>query len=115
MRTQPANTCFLCFYSLAAAAPVLKDDTFPQPGTGPTLVPGPGVKGNDTIPCGSQAVITVVTQPARGSVTLQSGGGFAYTPRSSPNQNDFFEYKVGLPCDCCSNQLIVAGLHVGGN
>lgn len=78
------------------AAPVPVDDTFPQPEVGPAIVPGPGVKDNDTISCGAKAVISVTSPPAHGSVTLSTNGGFIYTPRDSkqPNKYDMFEYQV---------------------
>lgn len=72
------------------------DDTYPQPAKGPLTIPKPGVRDNDTIPCGAQAVLTVTVPPMHGSVSLTSNGGFLYMPRAAdePNQYDLFEYQV---------------------
>lgn len=79
---------------LHTAVPKPTDDTYPQPNVGPTSVKSPGVRANDDIPCGSQAVLTVTSQPAYGTVVLQNSGAFVYTPTSSPNRDDTFEYQV---------------------
>lgn len=71
-----------------------RDDTYGQPATGPTIVSGPGVLANDTIPCGG-AVVKVTRVPAYGDVMLQpTNGGFVYTPASSPSKADWFTYEV---------------------
>ena len=83
-----------------AAAPLAVDDTFPQPPSGPTTVPGPGVLPNDTIPCGTAAKLSVTKQPRHGRVErLLSSGGFTYDPYdpSGPNQADYFTYQVECP------------------
>lgn len=73
------------------------DDTYPQPPTGPTYVPGPGVLHNDTNPCGTAAVLTVVKQPKYGQVDLLRSGGFNYNPSSKPNRADYFIYQIECP------------------
>jgi len=82
---------------LAAAScpgtPVPEDDTFPQDVDGTTVVPPPGLLGNDVVPCGSEAVLRVAQQPQFGNVTLSSKGGFTYVSNGQP-RDDFFVYKI---------------------
>lgn len=59
---------------------------------------GPGVLGNDTIPCGSAAKLRVLTPPLYGQVMLYSNGGLQYTPTSSTGRKaDQFQYEVECP------------------
>lgn len=65
------------------------------PGGAPTTIPAPGVRSNDSIPCGQAATIRVVSNPTAGSVTLNKDGSFTYvpTPTSTP-VTDSFQYEI---------------------
>lgn len=79
--------------------PVARDDIYPQEEGATTIIPRPGALGNDSIPCGSQAVITRLTNPQHGTATLNKNGAFVYTPQAGvPQQDDFFTYEVCMPC-----------------
>ena len=82
--------------ALSAAAPEAVDDTYPQEPTGPTTVTVP-VTQNDTVPCGADAVVTVVTPPSHGTLMWQANNAFTYTPTvpGTPNKDDMFQYQVG--------------------
>lgn len=76
------------------------DDTYNQPLTGPTFVPAKdSLRQNDTIPCGSTAVLSVIKQPKYGRVDLQNSGAFNYEPAvpSTPNKADYFVYQIECP------------------
>jgi adhesin/invasin len=55
---------------------------------------GSGVLVGDTDPDGDPLTAVNVTQPANGSVTLQSNGGFTYTPDPDFNGSDQFTYQA---------------------
>jgi len=94
----PPCPCFpLLLFSLPAAAPLAVDDTFVQSPEGPTIIPGPGILANDTIPCGSAAKVRVTSGPQFGSVLLNSNGGFRYNPSGSTLKADFFQYEIECP------------------
>lgn len=93
---KPAATS--CDLAAATAPPLAQDDMLPQSPGGPTTTPGPGVLTNDTVPCGSNAKLTVTSSPQHGTVALSNSGALVYTP-SQPGQriDDSFEYTV--TCD----------------
>ena len=85
-----------CLPVCLAAPPVATDDRYPQTLGGPTDVPIPGILGNDSVPCGKDAVVAVVSPPMHG--TLQDGivgndGSFKYEP-SDPQMDDEFTYEI---------------------
>src|SRR5439155_26290674 len=49
---------------------------------------------NDTHTRGASLVAVLVSQPAHGSLTLNSDGSFSYTPAASYNGTDSFTYKA---------------------
>ena len=57
-------------------------------------VAAPGVLGNDTSPGGSSLTAIKVTNPASGTVTLNSNGSFTYTPNAGFGGSDSFTYKA---------------------
>jgi Ca2+-binding RTX toxin-like protein len=58
--------------------PIARDDTFAVPFASPMQVPAPGVLGNDSDPDGDPVTVSLLSQPAIGSVTLNPDGSFAY-------------------------------------
>jgi len=58
-----------------------------------TLVMGsPGVLANDAAPSGKALSAILVTGPVHGTLSLQSSGGFTYTPAPNYNGPDAFTY-----------------------
>jgi uncharacterized repeat protein (TIGR03803 family) len=57
----------------------VNDDNYATSGTTPLTVAAPGVLANDKTTAGTLTV-AVVTPPAFGTLTLNSNGGFTYTP-----------------------------------
>lgn len=80
--------------------PVPQDDVFAQDPSGVTVVPAPGLLGNDEVPCGARATIRIAEQPRYGTVTLNGNRG-AFTYESTGElQDDSFVYEVlcdGVP------------------
>jgi VCBS repeat-containing protein len=58
------------------------------------VVPAAGVLTNDTEVYGTNLTATLATQPAHGSVTLNSDGSFTYTPATNYNGPDIFIYQA---------------------
>ncbi|TXT22257.1 MAG: outer membrane adhesin-like protein, partial [Planctomycetota bacterium] len=59
------------------------------------MVSVPGILGNDTDFDGDVLTLTVVDQPAHGSLTVNGDGSFSYTPSSNTFTGaDSFTYKV---------------------
>ncbi len=61
-------------------APVAADDTYTATEDTPLTVPAPGVLVNDTDVDSPTLTVTDYTQPAHGSVTVNTDGSFTYTP-----------------------------------
>lgn len=89
----------LLLYLNAAGHPLAQDDTFPQTLGGPTTVLTPGILGNDSIPCGTDAVVKVVSPPQFGSVSISRNGGLVYSP-GLKQISDSFVYEVN-----CNGQV----------
>lgn len=71
--------------------PIAQNDTYSM-GQGSTLsVSAPGVLANDT-GGGSGATAVLVSQPANGTLSLQSNGGFTYVPAPAFAGTDTFTY-----------------------
>jgi hypothetical protein len=75
-----------------SAAPVALNDMYTTSEDTPLMVPVPGVLTNDSPSSGLTA--SVVVGPLFGTLTLQSGGAFTYTPQQDFNGNDSFTYKA---------------------
>ena len=67
-------------YEAFDAPPVAVDDDYDGNEDTPLNVPAPGVLDNDYDPNGDNFSLDSYTQPANGSVTLNSDGSFSYTP-----------------------------------
>ncbi len=79
------------------APPVANNDAYNTPEDTALTVAAPGVLGNDTSANPLTAII--VTQPANGTVTLNSNGSFTYTPAANYNGPDSFTYKANNGAD----------------
>ena len=58
------------------------------------MVTAPGVLSNDSDPDGNALAAGLVTSPAHGTLTLNSNGGFVYTPAANYNGTDSFTYQA---------------------
>src|SRR5207253_3841021 len=57
-------------------------------------VAAPGVLSNDSDVDGDSLSAVLVSQPAHGSLTLNSNGSFGYVPAANYNGTDSFTYKA---------------------
>jgi VCBS repeat-containing protein len=75
-------------------APVANNDTASTAEDTPLTVGAPGVLANDTDANTNTLTAVKVSNPAHGSVTLNSDGSFIYTPAPNYNGPDSFTYKA---------------------
>ena len=76
------------------AGPFANADTY-SVDEGDTLnVSAPGVLGNDSDPEGDPLSATVVSNPSRGSLTLDPDGSFSYVHTAEDGQDDTFIYRA---------------------
>lgn len=91
------NLCYLPFVCVCAAPPTAVGDTFLQTPDAETVIPAPGLLGNDTVSCVSPVEVLLETPPKYGQVTaLSDDGSFTYAP-SEPAQADSFTYLLRCP------------------
>jgi VCBS repeat-containing protein len=75
--------------------PTPQPDQYATPGGGQALtVPAPGVLANDSDPDGDALSAQNASDPALGSVSLNSDGGFTYTPDVGASGSDSFTYEA---------------------
>ncbi len=75
--------------------PSAQPDAYSTPGTGQSVsVPAPGVLLNDTDPDGTPLSARNASDPALGSVLLNSDGSFTYTPDLGATGTDTFTYEA---------------------
>jgi ELWxxDGT repeat protein len=75
-------------------APVAVDDAYEATEDTTLTVPAPGVLANDTDGNGDALSAGYASDPANGSVALEAGGSFTYTPDTNFNGTDTFTYVV---------------------
>ncbi len=76
------------------APPVASPDTYTATVGTPLTIGAPGVLGNDTDSSGQPLTATDLTQPAHGTVVLNSDGSFTYTPTAGYQGPDSFTYQA---------------------
>src|SRR5262249_30148638 len=76
------------------AAPPAARDSFPTAEASALAVAAPGVLGNDGDVEGAPLSAVLVSGPAHGTVNLNAGGSFSYTPSANYNGSDSFTYKA---------------------
>ena len=74
--------------------PTAAGDTFTVDEGGTGILAAPGVLANDTDPGGLPLTAVLVSAPANGALTLQSDGGFTYTPSAGFSGGDAFTYRA---------------------
>jgi len=75
-------------------APVAVADSYNTNEDQTLNVVAPGVLGNDTDAEGNAKTASVVTNPTKGTLTLNPDGSFQYVPNPNANGTDTFTYKV---------------------
>lgn len=73
--------------------PVANSDSYTTPANTTLTIAAPGVLANDNDPDGDTLMVSVVTDAEHGTLTLNSNGGFTYTPDSGFVGNDSFTYR----------------------
>jgi hypothetical protein len=74
--------------------PVAADDAYSVVAGNVLSVGAPGVLANDVDPEGAPLAVTLDGGPLRGSLSLQSHGGFTYTPDAGFTGTDAFTYRA---------------------
>ncbi|UTW12193.1 Ig-like domain-containing protein [Marinobacterium rhizophilum] len=72
-------------------APVAQDDSILIANDGPITI---AVLANDSDPDGDTLLVAAVTDPSKGSVTLNANGTLTYTPAKSFKSTDSFSYTL---------------------
>jgi VCBS repeat-containing protein len=75
-------------------APIAGNNSYTTAEDTPLTVAAPGVLANDTDPEGQPLTAVNATQPAHGSVSLNTSGGFTYTPVNNYAGPDSFTYQA---------------------
>lgn len=75
-------------------APTAVNDTYSTNEDTTLNVGAPGVLNNDSDPQGNPLLAGLVSNPTKGTVTLNSNGSFTYTPNTNANGTDSFTYRV---------------------
>jgi VCBS repeat-containing protein len=74
--------------------PVANGDSYTATEDTPLVVSGPGLVANDSDVEGAALTAVKVTNPTRGTVTVNANGSFTYTPNANANGVDSFTYRV---------------------
>jgi VCBS repeat-containing protein len=110
---QPIGTAmsFICATDLATgkcpSTPVATDDSYPTPQNTALTVAAPGVLGNDSDADGDTITAVKKTDPAHGTLTLNTTGAFTYTPTTGYTGPDSFTYNAKDPGNNVSNDATV--------
>jgi VCBS repeat-containing protein len=94
--------------SVTNAAPVANDDNY-QVNAGTTTVISPGVLENDSDGDGDSLTVSLASGPSHGTLTLNAGGSFSYTPDSGFSGDDTFVYDA---TDGINHATATVTLHV---
>ncbi|HZE73927.1 MAG TPA: cadherin-like domain-containing protein [Gemmatimonadales bacterium] len=81
-------------FNVGNPAPTAAADAYSTNEDVPLTVAAPGVLGNDSDPDGDPLTAVKLTNPTRGSVTLNANGSFTYTPTPNLNGPDSFTYAA---------------------
>jgi uncharacterized repeat protein (TIGR01451 family) len=75
-------------------APVANNDSYTTDEDTALTVPAPGILSNDSDIDGNPLAAGLITNPAYGTIALNSDGSFTYTPVADYHGPDSFTYKV---------------------
>src|SRR5262249_39993581 len=87
-------------------APVAAADSYDAYEDQTLTVYGLGVLGNDSDRDGDSLSAVLVSGPAHGTLTLNLGGGFTYTPAPNYNGPDSFTYRATDPAGLSSQATV---------
>ena len=90
-----------CGAATGNTAPAAADDAFATDEDVILEVAAPGVLGNDTDPDGDTLTATLQTEPAHGTVAVNSDGSFTYSPTPNSSGEDTFTYRACDPGPLC--------------
>jgi VCBS repeat-containing protein len=76
------------------STPTANNDTYSTAFNTPLTIAASGVLSNDTDPNNKSLTAAVSTQPANGTLTLNSNGSFTYTPTTGFSGSDSFTYTA---------------------
>ena len=96
--------------NIVSDAPVAVDDSYIAQAGKTLTVDAPGVLGNDTNVDDDIVTVGSYTQPANGSVTLNTDGSFVYTPDLGFHGTDSFTYRSTdshLPSNAATVTIVV--------
>ncbi|MHB9133007.1 MAG: Ig-like domain-containing protein [Armatimonadota bacterium] len=82
------------FITHANIPPIAVDDNYSATENVTLNVPGPGVLGNDSDSNGDHVVLTKLTDPTHGTLTLRFNGSFTYVPALNYHGADSFTYQI---------------------
>jgi hypothetical protein len=86
---------FAAIARLGSNDPYADDDFYVRAEGQPLVVGGPGVLSNDGDPFGQPLTAEQLSDPGNGVVTLNTDGGFTYTPNNEASKaDDTFEYRA---------------------
>ncbi len=96
--------------------PVARPDAYRSTAGARLVVPAVrGVLANDTAPGGGAMTAALATQPARGTVTMGSTGGFTYTPRAGFAGFDSFTYRSSVAGEHSAPARVVLTIQKAGS
>jgi len=75
-------------------APVAQNDSYTVTQETPLIISAPGLLRNDSDVEGNALTVSLVSNPANGSVTLNANGGFSYLPNNGFVGTDSFTYQT---------------------
>jgi hypothetical protein len=81
-------------FNVGNRAPTAVSHSYPTNEDTPLVVPAPGLLSGASDPDGDPLTAVKLTDPTRGSVTVNGNGSFTYTPTPDLNGPDSFTYAV---------------------
>ncbi len=85
---------FVTTYDNVQVRPLVTDDSYSVDENTNLTIAAPGVLANDTAVFGSNLVAVLVSGPTNGTLSLNTNGGFIYTPATNYFGPDHFSYQA---------------------
>ncbi|MCG3209027.1 MAG: hypothetical protein FOGNACKC_02643 [Anaerolineae bacterium] len=87
-------------------APVAKDDAYSTDEDTTLTVSPPGILVNDSDVDGDSLTVTLLTDPANGTLSQNADGSFSYTPNENFNGVDSYTYEACDPDGLCAEATV---------